>query len=170
MLPPLIFIILLFVTRRGQRWIDSLDIRLLTILHAIRIPVEVVLLWLFLQKAVPEIMTFEGRNFDILSGITAPLVYYFGFVRKNLKKQWIISWNFLCLALLANIVTTAILSAPFPFQQLAMNQPNIAIFYFPFIWLPAFVVPVVLFSHLVAIRQLIIRQKTPGIIAHSLAA
>lgn len=24
-------------------------------------------------------MTFEGRNFDILSGLSAPLVYYFGF-------------------------------------------------------------------------------------------
>jgi hypothetical protein len=169
-LPPLVFIILLFVTKKGQRWLDSLDTKRLTILHTVRVPVEIVLLWLFLQRAVPEIMTFEGRNFDILSGITAPIIYYFGFVRKSMKKQWIIAWNFLCLALLANIVTTAILSAPFPFQRLAMNQPNVAILYFPFIWLPAFIVPVVLFSHLVTIRQLLISQRAPRIIARSLAA
>jgi hypothetical protein len=114
-------------------------------------------------------MTFEGRNFDIISGISAPLIYYFGFVKKAIKRQWIIGWNFLCLALLANIVTTAILSAPFPFQQLAFNQPNIAIFYFPFVWLPAFVVPVVLLAHLVSIRQLLAVKTTSELMPGSLA-
>jgi hypothetical protein len=42
----------------------------------------------------------------------------------------------------------------FPFQQFAFDQPNIAVLYFPFIWLPSCVVPLVLLSHLAAIRQL----------------
>ncbi|HVF96549.1 MAG TPA: hypothetical protein VM871_04480, partial [Flavisolibacter sp.] len=37
----------------------------------------------------------------------------------------------------------------------AFDQPNIAVLYFPFIWLPSFIVPVVLLSHLVCIRQLL---------------
>jgi hypothetical protein len=60
----------------------------------------------------------------------------------------------ICLGLLINIVSNAILSAPFPFQQFAFDQPNIAVLYFPFIWLPCCVVPLVLLSHLAAIRQL----------------
>ncbi|MDB6080057.1 MAG: putative transrane protein of unknown function, partial [Akkermansiaceae bacterium] len=47
-----------------------------------------------------------------------------------------------------------LLSAPFPFQRLALDQPNVAILSFPFIWLPTFIVPVVLFTHLASIRQL----------------
>jgi hypothetical protein len=56
--------------------------------------------------------------------------------------------------LLINIVATAILSMPFPFQQLAFDRPNIAIMYFPYVWLPCCVVPIVLFAHLVSLRKL----------------
>jgi hypothetical protein len=104
-------------------------------------------------------MTFEGRNFDILSGITAPFIYYFGFIKNKLDKKIILAWNFLCLGLLINIVGIALLSAPFPFQKFAFSQPNIALAYFPFVWLPCCIVPLVLFSHLVTIRQLIMKWK-----------
>lgn len=154
-LPPLLLIICLFMTSKGRHYIDSLDVKTLTILHIIRIPVEVVLFWLFVNKTVPELMTFEGRNFDILSGITAPVVFYLGFVKGRMNKKLILFWNFICLGLLINIVTNAVLSAPFPFQKFAFDQPNIAVLYFPFNWLPSCVVPLVLFSHLVAIRRLL---------------
>ena len=153
--PPLLFILFLFLTRQGKQFIDSLDLKTLTLLHLIRIPVELVLFWLFLHQAIPQLMTFEGRNFDIISGLTAPLVYYFGFVKKILSPRIILLWNFVCLGLLFNIVINAILSAPTPFQQFAFDQPNIAVLYFPFVWLPGIIVPLVLFSHLAAIRQLV---------------
>lgn len=154
-LPPLALIIILFFTRGGRRFIDSSNIKILTVLHTIRLPIELVLVWLFVNKTIPEIMTFQGRNFDILSGITAPLVYYFGFVKRRLKTKIILAWNFICLLLLINIVAIAILSAPFPFEKFGFGQPNIALLYFPFVWLPSCIVPVVLFSHLAAIRQLL---------------
>lgn len=100
-------------------------------------------------------MTFEGSNFDMLSGLSAPVIYYFGYIKKNLNKRIILIWNVICLGLLINIVITAILSSPFPFQQFAFDQPNIAVLYFPFIWLPCCIVPLVLLSHLAAIRQLL---------------
>jgi len=153
--PPTLLIILgVFVSKRGRNWILSLDLKTLTILHSVRIPVELVLYWLFLHKTIPELMTFSGRNFDILAGITAPFVYYFGFVKNKIGRKGILLWNIICLILLLNIVINAILSVPAPFQQFAFNQPNIAILYFPMVWLLAFVVPVVLFSHLVAIKRL----------------
>ena len=153
-LPPLFSIILLFTTNKGRMFIDNMDVKMLTLLHAIRIPVELILFGLFINKTIPEAMTFEGRNFDILSGLTAPFIYYFGFVKKTLDKKIILAWNFICLALLINIVATAILSAPFTFQKLAFDQPNIAILYFPFVWLPCCIVPIVFLSHLASIRQL----------------
>ena len=99
-------------------------------------------------------MTFEGRNFDIISGLTAPLIYYFGYVKNTLNKAVIIGWNIVCLLLLVNIVIMAVLSAPFPFQQLAFDQPNTAILHFPFTLLPGCIVPIVLFAHLISLRNL----------------
>jgi hypothetical protein len=159
-LPPIVIIVITFLTKNGKNFIAGLDIGKLTILHIIRIPVELTLYWLFLHKAVPEVMTFEGRNFDILCGITAPLIYYFGYVKNMLNKKVLLAWNIICLLLLLNIVSTAVLSAPFPTQQIAFSQPNIALLYFPFTLLPGLIVPIVLFSHLVSIRKLIFSPKS----------
>ena len=159
--PPLLLLIGLLLTKQGRTFLNSLSLSRLTLLHVVRIPVELVLYWLFLAKAVPDIMTFEGRNFDILSGLTAPLIYYFGFVRKILPRSVLLIWNLICLGLLINIVAMAALSVPSPFQQLAFEQPNRAILYFPFVWLPSVVVPIVLLAHVAAIGRLI-RPVTDG--------
>jgi hypothetical protein len=157
-LPPVILIITLFLSRKGRAFIDRLDAGKLVLLHTVRIPVELVLYWLFLHKAVPEIITFEGRNLDILAGLTAPLVYYFGFVRRKIGKTALIAWNIICLGLLANVVTHAVLSVATPFQKFAFDQPNVAVLHFPYVWLPACVVQLVLFSHLAVLRHLV-REK-----------
>ena len=153
--PAVFVILLLFLTKRGKAFVDGLDLKMLTLIHVIRIPVELVLYWLFLEKQVPELMTFEGRNFDILSGITAPIIYYFAFISKKLNHKILLIWNFICLALLFNIVANAVLSAPSAFQQFAFDQPNVAVLHFPFVWLPCCIVPLVLLSHLASIRKLL---------------
>ena len=156
--PPLIFLLFLFVTRKGKTFIDSLSISGLTLFHIIRIPVEIVLFLLFVHHAIPKAMTFEGANFDILSGLTAPLVYYFAFVKKRLGKPVLIAWNIVCILLLLNVVRNAALSLPARFHQFGFEQPNIAVGYFPFLLLPSCLVPLVLFSNLAAIRQLMTKK------------
>ena len=157
--PVILTIILLFIIPAGKRFVDSFDTEKLTWLHIVRLPVELTLFWLFIYGQVPEIMTFEGRNFDILSGITAPLIVLLGYRKKILSPNMIIAWNVICLALLFNIVIMAVLSVPTPFQQLAFDQPNVGVLYFPFTLLPALVVPAVLFSHLACIRFQLKKQK-----------
>ncbi len=154
-LPPVFFIAMLFATKKGRRYLDGLNMPALTLVHIVRIPVELVLFALFLHHVIPQVMTFEGRNLDILSGITAPLIYYFIFIKPVFSKKVALLWNFAALALLINVVTHALLSIPSAFQQIAFDQPNIAVLYFPFVWLPSCVVPLVLLSHLATIRQLL---------------
>lgn len=151
--PSFLLIIILFVTQSGRRFIDSISPKILTQLHVVRVFVEIILFWLCIYKFIPKLMTFEGRNFDILAGLTAPFIAYYGFVKHKLGNTFILVWNIIALILLLNIVVNAILSAPFRFQQFAFDQPNVAILYFPFVWLPCFIVPVVLFSHLALIRS-----------------
>ena len=158
--PPILFIIILLTTKNGKRFTDRIDLKRLTLVHLVRLPVEFTLFMLYSHKLIPELMTFAGRNFDILSGITAPVIYFICFKNAQVRNRTLLLvWNFICLGLLLNIVINALLAAPFRFQQFAFDQPNIAVLYFPFTWLPAFIVMIVLYSHLAAIRQLIRYNK-----------
>lgn len=153
-LPPLLCLVALFSTKQGRAWLDAFDLKTLTILQTLRIPVELVLYGLFLHQLTPELMTFQGRNFDILSGITAPLVYYIVFVRNKWRPKLLFLWNVFTFGILLFTVSNGILSAPSPVQQFAFEQPNVAVLRFPFIWLPAVVVPIAYFAHLISLRQL----------------
>lgn len=152
--PTILTLLLLFFSEKGRIFIDSLDVAKLTLINTVRIPVEIVLYLLFINGVIPELMTFDSSNFDILAGISAPIIYY-GLRNGKLSSKIILLWNFVSLGLLINIVVNALFSAPSPFQKFAFDQPNIAILHFPFSFLPTFIVPVVLLGHLVSIKQLI---------------
>ncbi len=155
LLPPLVVMVILFTTKSGHRFLDRLHLPTLTVLHSLRMLVEVVLFWLFLHRAVPQLMTFDGRNFDILAGLTAPVTYYFAFIRRSISRAALVGWNLICLGLVIFIAVNGLLSAPTPLQQFAFEQPNIALQYFPFVLLPAVVVPLVILAHLASLRQLL---------------
>jgi hypothetical protein len=151
--PAIVLITCYFIFFR-RNFVELLPLKTLTLLSIIRIPVEFVILWLYQNGQMPQVMTFTGRNFDILSGIAAPIIFWLAFRNNTINRPLLIVWNVAGIVLLANIVITAVLAIPSPFQQIAFDQPNRAVFYFPFIWLPAIVVPIVLFSHLAGLWQL----------------
>jgi hypothetical protein len=159
-LPTLLLIAVYFIFFRAT-FIERLPLRLLTLLHVVRIPVELVLYWLFLAGVVPQVMTFEGRNLDIVTGVLALLLYFLAFRGTGPKRWLLVAFNILGLVLLVNIVSIAVMSLPTPLQQMSFDQPNVAVLYFPYIWLPTIIVPTVLFSHLAALWQLLKRKKAP---------
>ncbi len=149
--PPVFGILMLLFTKKGRLFLTKLKTEHLMLLNLVRFPVEIVLYWLFLNKSVPQEMTFEGSNPDIISAITAPIILLL--FRKTKSQALLLIWNVLAFVLLLNIVSIAIMSAPTPFQQMAFQQPNIAVAYFPFVWLPACIVPLVLLGHVAMIKQ-----------------
>lgn len=161
LLPVVILICWMLLSPAGKRISDRYDLRLLTLIHTIRLPVEIVLYGLFLGGAIPELMTFTGKNPDIIMGITAPLVYLLCFRlwanHPERARRFLIFWHVSGILLLSNIVFRALLSVPTPFQQWGFEQPNVAVTYFPYVWLPALVVPIVFFSHFASIRLLLKR-------------
>ncbi len=152
--------LLFFFSKSGGQILNLADLKALTLLHIVRIPVELVLYLLYLGKTVPELMTFAGSNPDIISGITAPIAVLLFWRKGKLNKVGLLIWNLACLALLVNIVLRAALSVPTPLQQFGFEQPNIAILYFPYVWLPGIVVPVVFAAHVASIRQLIRKDNS----------
>ncbi len=144
----------------ARKFLESMPLAALTLIHTIRIPVELVLLWLYQAGQAPIEMTFEGRNFDILSGITAPIVYFLAFREGGINRPLLIAWNIAALALLAIIVTIAVLAFPSPFQTIGLGQPNIGVTYFPFAWLPSIIVPTVFFCHVASIWKLVGQRQS----------
>lgn len=154
--PALMFIATLFILPRSRDFIRRMPIATLTHIHLVRIPVEIVLWWLFIAGTVPEAITFEGTNYDILVGITAPFAAIFLLGKKNRHTIAAIIWNLLSLGLLANVVVRAVAATPyFMDSSAAIGSINLAMFYYPFIYLPLFIVPAVLFAHLASLYQLI---------------
>lgn len=147
-LGPSIVVIIYGLLPKQLAWLRSHRVlKYSTLLHAIRIPVELTLFQLFLHGSVPELMTYHGRNFDILAGIIGLALGVILFFRPISNKLMII-WNIIGLAMVTFILANGILSSRLPVQQFAFDQPNVAIEYFPFILLPAIIVPLVVYTHI----------------------
>ncbi len=153
--PPASLMAWLIFARPGKALMDRMNVDLLTMIHVVRAPIEVVLYWSFLDKMVPHEMTFSGGNPDILAGLSTPCVYYLGVMRNGMKWRLMVAWNFVCLGLLFNEMLRAVLSVPFFFQTIGLDQPNVLAMQFPFVLLPGVVVPILLCAHMVVIRNLV---------------
>jgi hypothetical protein len=130
--------------------------------HAFRIVMEIIL-WLLAEKhVIPELMTWNGRNFDIIAGVSAPFIAYFCFTTQCWPKNVALYWNILGLLLLVNVFGHGLLSAPLPFQVIFPDPPNIFVATFPYTWLPAFVVPCAFLFHILSIRKLTTKNDMLG--------
>jgi hypothetical protein len=126
----------------------DLPVRSLLLLSFARIPVEFMLHALAEKRTIPAYMSFDGWNFDVLSGAGAMILWFLLQTKRQVHPVWIRVWNLVGLALLLNVVICGILSIPSSFQRFNFDQPNVAMLHFPYVLLPGLVVPLVLFSHL----------------------
>ena len=161
-LPPKMFVLLLVavvltvvtaLSRVGSRLVVEAGIVWLVGVQAFRIAVEIFLDWGHRVDLVPVQMTFEGRNWDVVSGVSAAGIAWLA-AKERAPRWMILLWNCVGLALLLNIVVIAILSMPTPLRRFHNQPANSFIAYFPFIWLPTFLVQLALFGHLLVFRWL----------------
>lgn len=157
-LPSTLIPLLYLLSKRGKALIHNADDEFLHYIHTIRIAVEFVLLWLHKSMVLPVELTFEGWNYDIIIGMTAPFIAQMGFQKKLLTRNIIIGWNVIGILFLANIVINAALSVPGPMQLLNHEMPNLAVLSFPYQLLPTVIVPIVFFSHVIAIIRLLKKE------------
>lgn len=141
----------------GRR-LAALPLWMLVAVHAFRLPLELAMHRLAERGIMPEQMSYSGRNFDIVTGITAIVVAVLAWrgIAGRLLVRW---WNVIGLALLANIVTVAIISTP-RFAAFGSNRVNVFVMVTPFVWLPAVLVLGALAGHLVIFRALRIRTTS----------
>ncbi len=159
MLPPIFLTLYLLFSKRFTPFLELVPESWFVYLQSFRFPLEVIL-WLgFLGGSVPFQMTFEGFNFDIIVGLTAYIAGFVFFARNRYRRFEAIIWNIFGLVLLVNIVTIAVVSTPSPLR-IFMNEPaNRILAYFPFIWVPGFLVPLAFALHVFSLKQLLFMSK-----------
>lgn len=152
--PPLLTLLALTVSPRVLPLLAAVPPAWLVAAQAFRIPVEIVLWRLAVAGVIPELLSFHGRNVDILVGLTAPVVAYACFVRRAWPARVAVWWNWAGIVILLNVVVLVQLSAPTPWRIFGTDPPATFIGDWPYIWLPAFLVPLAWVLHALSLRQL----------------
>lgn len=155
LLAPMIGLLSVLFSNPTREVLMNIPAKSLVSLQIFRVFVEILLWMSFLQNLLPVQMTFEGRNFDVLSGLTAPFAAYF--LANN--RIGLVVWNILSLALLANILAVAVLSMPTPFRYFINEPSNTIVTTFPFIWLPGLLVPLAYGLSFLSLRQVAIQNS-----------
>jgi len=117
-----------------------------------RVGVELLLWGLLQQGRVPRQLTFEGRNLDVVIGLTAPVVAWL-ILRGRIGPRALLTWNAVGLASLVNVIVIASTSVPGPWRADWPGAPLTEIAHWPAVWIPAFLLPAAVFLHLASLRQ-----------------
>jgi hypothetical protein len=153
LLPPIGGIVYLYRSKMFGKLLQEIPHQQIVYAMSFRIVVEFILLRMFIENMMPEQMTFEGRNFDIVGGVTSLFVAYFGIVKQKMSGKAIVVWNVVCALILVNTVINGVLSAPTPFRVFFNEPSTAAIGSFPFALLPGFLVPLAFCLHVLSIRK-----------------
>jgi len=156
-MPPTMFV-LAFVSSgiaiaAGLKLKTDAPLAALVALQSFRLPLELLMHRAYSEGVMPVQMSYSGLNFDIVTGATAIVVAFFAH-----RRGVVLAWNIMGTLLVTNIVTVAMLSTPIPLRVFHNEPANVWIARAPFVWLPAFLVPVALAGHLLIFRRLRRRQ------------
>jgi len=154
---PLPVIIIIARSKKLGAILKAIPAHWLIAMQAFRIAVELLLLKSYTTGLLPKQMTFEGWNFDILSGVLAIPVAIIVAQKRN--AFLIKAYNIVGLLLLLNILAIAVLSMPTPMRRF-MNEPaNTIVAEFPFVYLPAVLVVLAYSLHIFSLRQLRVMKE-----------
>jgi len=142
----------------GRQLAVGLPLAALVGVQAFRWPLELIMHRGFQQGFVPIQMTYAGRNFDIVTGVTAALLGV-ALVRVRVPRAVVFAWNIMGMVLLANVLTIAVLSMPM-LRRFGPDQMNVWVAVPPFVWVPTVLVVAALAGHIIIFRRLLAKIET----------
>jgi hypothetical protein len=139
-------------SRFGTRVVSGLPIAALVGLQSFRFPLELLMHRAHAEGVMPVQMSYSGRNFDILAGLTAIPVAW-ALHRGIGGRRLALAWNILGAVLLVNIIAVAAAATPF-IAAFGPDSLNTFVAYPPFVWLPAVLVLTAVAGHMMITRAL----------------
>jgi hypothetical protein len=137
-----------------KRAVAALPLGFWVLLQGFRLPLELVMHLAAKEKVMPVVMSYSGRNFDIVTGVLAWVVGY-GLLKRNWPRWTAWAFNALGTALLVNVLTIAIFSMPSPLRRFVDDVPNVWVAYAPFVLLPGALVVLAAYAHYQCYRLLL---------------
>ncbi len=137
----------------GRRLAAGLPLAVLVGSQGFRLPLELMMHRAYEDGLMPEVMSYTGLNFDIVTGTTALIVAaLLALGRVGLRT--VRAWNVIGTLLLINIIVIALLSAPTPLRVFLRGPANVWITTEPYVWLPTVMVAFAILGHILVYRRL----------------
>jgi hypothetical protein len=136
----------------GTRLVKGLPLAVLIGFQSFRFPLELLMHRAATEGVMPAQMSYSGRNFDIVSGISAAIVALLIW-RRAAGRSLAVFWNIAGALLLANILVVAMVSTP-ALAAFGPDRLNTWVCYPPFVWLPTVFVVLAIAGHLLVARKL----------------
>jgi hypothetical protein len=148
------------LSRFGKRLALGLPLSTLVAFQSFRLPLELVMHQAADEGVMPSVMSFNGYNFDILTGITATILGVW-FMLGRPPRFVLVAFNVLGSVLLLAVSTVAVLALPL-FAAFGPEQLNVWVTRFPYVWM-AVMVGCALVGHVLLTRRLL--SETRGRVA-----
>ncbi len=162
-LPALLFTGIFIYKNRNAKWIHVIPSGWLIHFQIFRVGVESLFVASVAAGVLHSQVTIEGYNYDMLMGISAPLIGFLVFTKSILPKRIAIVWNYMGLLILASVVFLFITTTFFPEMYGAKEAllPK-AFGQYPFMLIPGFLMPAAVFVHILSIVQLTKASNSMG--------
>lgn len=141
----------------GRRVAEQVPIAALVAFQAFRLPLELVLHSWYESGVLPKQMTFEGGNFDILTGVLAlwlGVLLQRGGLSAEVRFTLVALFNLIGFGLLVVVMSIAVRSAPWPLRTFMNDRPVTLPFHAPHTWIVPVCVAGALWGHVVVFRWL----------------
>jgi hypothetical protein len=136
---PLLLVSSLFFSRNFVKLVNLVPPTGIVFLQSFRLVAGLLMWVLFIIDRIPMSLTFEGRNFDVFTGLTAPLVALSG-IRNRMV---MVLWNMAGIALLFNMIS------------IILSSGADILFQVPIFLLSGFLIPIGFLLHLLSLRRVV---------------
>jgi hypothetical protein len=155
--PVVLFVVFVVVRSNiGARVAAAIPLWLILGFESFRIGVELLMHRLWEDGLVPKLLTYAGGNVDMFVGLSAPVIAWIA-TRGRLGLRLAMGWNVLGLLSLANVAASSVLTGPL--KLISTEVPNVAMWIFPYTFIPGFLAPLAVTFHVLAIRAIAARHR-----------
>ena len=153
-LPAFLFTGIFIYINRNSEWLQHIPKSWLVFIQAFRIGVETLFVFSITAGVLHSNVTIEGYNFDMILGITAPIVGFL-FLKRILSEKILVLWNYIGLLVLASVIlvfmTTIFTPEIYGFEGTPMPMEFTR---YPYTVVAGFLMPAAVFIHVLSIVQL----------------
>jgi hypothetical protein len=140
---------------KNAPWLQNINPSELVYFQSFRILVETLFIFSISEGILHKNVTLEGYNYDMLIGLSAPVIGVLAFKFKKLSLKAVLYWNYLGLLVLASVIFVFTSTTYFPkiygesekIMPLALTQP-------PYIFIAGILMPAAVFIHFLSIIQI----------------